>query len=322
VIEFGWGDAQYAKLFKTMPEEWKLLGYHEKALYHMLWQACDRAGVLYLGRLGRRVLASTLGVTWEEIEEPLAQLEGDGWLEVDEQGGRLFFPHYLPAHEAKATPAARAKRHRELQRAVTPRDAPAPRRSTARSQRDERATAPHGDADRSQGRAPVTPRDERGAPGDALPTSRSTRSDLTTGGDQGDEAAGWWSIDGRRFGALWDAETAAYMPDAAGLKAFRLKLEGCLRSSAGGEEGDPDMVEGFARNACRALRALVNAWTKKGLSASCTGWVGADNLDLVLRLMRGEVDAETLAQRENPRARAGGGGVQRGAVPVRPRGVG
>lgn len=318
MIEFGWGDAQYAKLFKTMPEEWKLLSYHEKALYHMLWQACDRAGVLYLGRLGRRVLASTLGVAWEEIEGPLERLEADGWAEVDEQGGRLFFPHYLPAHDAKATPAARAKRHRELQRAVTPRDARAPRRSTPRSQRDDRAAATVGDADRSPGGGSVTRRDEAGAQGDALPTSRSTRSDQTIEGDQG-AAAGWWTLDPKRFAKLWDAETAAYMPDATGLKAFRLKLEGCLRSSAGDSEGDPDMVDGFARSACRALRQLVNAWTRKGLSASCTGWVGADNLDLVLRLMRGEVDAETLAQRESPRARGGGPGLQRGAVPVRAR---
>lgn len=140
--------------------------------------------------------------------------------------------------------------------------------------------------------------------------------------DGPDSAVGWWSIDGKRFGKWWDVETAAYMPDAAGLKAFRLKLEGCLRSSAGDDEGDAEMVEGFARSACRALRQLVNAWTRKGLSASCTGWVGADNLDLVLRLMRGEVDAETLAQRESPRPRgAGAGGVQRGAVPVRARGA-
>lgn len=126
MIDLSWEDEDWRKAFThgDVPE-FDVLPWEARALYRELWMRVDRAGVLRLGKLGRRAVAVAVRLPAEVCDPGLAALEADEWVRVT--GDRLVIPHFLPAQEAKSSDASRAKRHRERAKAlgetVTPRDA-------------------------------------------------------------------------------------------------------------------------------------------------------------------------------------------------------
>lgn len=125
-----WADEQFVKVYTRDTVDWLALSYDARSLFLNLLRKVDRAGILPLGRHGRRGVAVLLGATdmWESRLSPaLAELEQDGCLRVE--GDSLIIPNFTVAQEARQTDRARKQAQRERDRSdamgcsVTARDA-------------------------------------------------------------------------------------------------------------------------------------------------------------------------------------------------------
>jgi hypothetical protein len=81
-----WADEQFVKVYTRDTVDWLALSYDARSLFLNLLRKVDRAGLLPLGRHGRRGVAVLLGAAdlWEgRIGPALAELELDGCVRVD-----------------------------------------------------------------------------------------------------------------------------------------------------------------------------------------------------------------------------------------------
>lgn len=126
-----WEDEQFVKVYTRDTVDWLALSYDARSLFLNLLRKVDRAGILPLGRHGRRGVAVLLNAMdlWEtRLSGALAELELDGCLRVD--GDSLVIPNFTAAQEARQTDRARKQAQRERDRqtamgglSVTARDA-------------------------------------------------------------------------------------------------------------------------------------------------------------------------------------------------------
>lgn len=142
-----WCDEPWVKLYRRDTADWLLLSWRARGLFYSLLRVVNRAGVLELGRTGKRAVAVLLGAggDWKEIVEALDELIADGCVQVN--GASLVIPNFVEAQEATQSDKARAKASRQRRRdaaiaagaagdAVTKRDADI-------TNRDETVTGSH-----------------------------------------------------------------------------------------------------------------------------------------------------------------------------------
>lgn len=116
-----WEDERYVRFYTRNTPEWLALSWRARGLFGLLMRAVDRAGILAVGKLGPKGVATAIGAPWVEVEEPLAELLADGC--VQHNGPAVVIPNFLPAQEAPQSDAARKRTQRERARAeVTKRD--------------------------------------------------------------------------------------------------------------------------------------------------------------------------------------------------------
>lgn len=119
-----WEDERYVRFYTRDTPDWLALSFEAQALFALLLRKVDRAGVLPLGRHGKRAVAIAVGHAqrWEMLSSALEELLLDGCLAID--GDRLVIRNFLDAQEARQSDKARQQKARELARTVTPRDNP------------------------------------------------------------------------------------------------------------------------------------------------------------------------------------------------------
>jgi len=115
-----WEDERYVRVYTRDTVDWLALSFDAQALFLLLLRKVDRAGLLDLGRAGKRGVAVAVGHPrdWARLEPALEELLADGCVRLTEDGGRLLVPNFLTAQEAKASDRARQQKSRETARDV------------------------------------------------------------------------------------------------------------------------------------------------------------------------------------------------------------
>lgn len=122
-----WEDERYVRLYTRDTADWLSLSFEAQGLMGLVMRKVDRAGILPLGRHGKRAVAIALGHAgrWEAISPALDELLADGCVRVE--GDKLFIPNFIEAQEAAQSDAQRQRESRAKARtlaamAVTNRD--------------------------------------------------------------------------------------------------------------------------------------------------------------------------------------------------------
>lgn len=117
-----WSDERYVRLYRTDTADWLALSWHARGLYALLRRISDRAGLIRIGRTGRRGLAALVHASHDApaVLVALDELERDGWVEFAETGSTgdpcLILPEFLESEEARTSDAARQRSKRERER--------------------------------------------------------------------------------------------------------------------------------------------------------------------------------------------------------------
>jgi hypothetical protein len=114
-----WEDEQFVKVYTRNTATWLALSFDAQSLLLHLLRIVDRAGILTLGKHGRRAVAILLGAQqhWEiRLAPALAELEADGCVQVS--GDTLVIPKFREAQEARQSERARKTAQRERDRAA------------------------------------------------------------------------------------------------------------------------------------------------------------------------------------------------------------
>ena len=111
-----WSDERYVRVYTRDTPEWLCLSFLGQGLFCLLLRKVDRAGVLPLGKLGKRAVAVAVGFPgdWSRIEPALEELLNDGCVRIE--GDLLVVPNFIEAQECKQTDKQRARKHREKTR--------------------------------------------------------------------------------------------------------------------------------------------------------------------------------------------------------------
>lgn len=125
-----WEDERYVRLYTRDTTDWLGLSFDAQALFALLLRKVDRAGLLPLGKHGKRGVAIAIGHPreWGRLEPALEELLTDGCVRLTDDGATILVPNFIRAQEARASDKARQQKHRETAAAmaasqsVTPRD--------------------------------------------------------------------------------------------------------------------------------------------------------------------------------------------------------
>jgi hypothetical protein len=109
---------------------WDMLSWRARGLYRLLFTACDRDGVIELGRLGLMGVCGVIGARrreWPRVERLLEELVALDWLVYDDAGHRLALAWYRESQEARSLEAQRKQiyRARRAEAQDSPRPVPA-----------------------------------------------------------------------------------------------------------------------------------------------------------------------------------------------------
>jgi hypothetical protein len=113
-----WSDERYVRLYTRDTPDWLCLSFPAQGLMCLLLRKVTRAGVLELGRAGRRGVFIAVGHAHQAamLDPALDELLADGCVEI--VGDNLVIPNFLEAQEAEASDKARARKRREKVRDV------------------------------------------------------------------------------------------------------------------------------------------------------------------------------------------------------------
>jgi hypothetical protein len=113
-----WQDERYVRLYTRDTVDWLALSFEAQALLALLLRKADRAGVIKLGRHGKRGVAAAIGHAhrWDILEPALEELLTDGVVVL--QGEALIYRNYIEAQETKQSDKARKQAQRERDRAL------------------------------------------------------------------------------------------------------------------------------------------------------------------------------------------------------------
>jgi hypothetical protein len=134
-----WEDERYVRLYTRDTVDWLGLSFLAQGLFCLILRKVDRAGILELGKHGRKSVAVAIGHghQWAMLEEALEELIRDGCVRIE--GETLVVPNFIEAQEAVQSDAQRKRVQRERARAkVTERttECHAPNDSRDTSSRD------------------------------------------------------------------------------------------------------------------------------------------------------------------------------------------
>jgi len=117
-----WSDERWVKLYTRDTTEWLSLSWRAQGLLCLILRKVNRAGVIDLGRLGKRGLSAHVGgaSAWPDVEPALDELLADGCVTVE--GATLTVPNFIDAQTSIQSAAARKRAEREKASAVTKRD--------------------------------------------------------------------------------------------------------------------------------------------------------------------------------------------------------
>jgi hypothetical protein len=116
-----WEDERYVRVFTRDTADWLALSFDAQSLYLAIERKVNRAGILQLGRQGKRAVAVAIGHAhlWSRLEPALEELLADGCVQVN--GDVLVLPDFLVQQETPQSDRARkrAERERAAARAVS-----------------------------------------------------------------------------------------------------------------------------------------------------------------------------------------------------------
>lgn len=155
-----WEDERYVRLYTRDTVDWLGLSFLAQGLFCLLLRKVNRAGLLPLGKHGKKAVVVAIGHPgdWPRLEGALEELLADGSVQI--QGDVLVIPNFVAAQEAKMSGAARTREWRERQRdGVTGRNTTSPANGSTShgvtqygdgSSPTRDATGPAGDAERRE----------------------------------------------------------------------------------------------------------------------------------------------------------------------------
>jgi len=111
-----WEDSRYVRLYCADDGDWSVWEWQARALFPLILRACDRVGVVKMGKHGAKGLAALVRLPVEVVEAGLAELLSDGCV-TKPRDGILFVRNYISAQEAKQSDKARKAAERERERA-------------------------------------------------------------------------------------------------------------------------------------------------------------------------------------------------------------
>ena len=119
-----WEDERYVRIYTRDTADWLALSFDAQALLCLLLRKVDRAGLLPLGKHGKRGVAAVLGHVgeWSRIQPALEELLVDGC--IRQEGDVLVVGNFIEAQEAAMSDRQRKAEQRARARdaAGTPRD--------------------------------------------------------------------------------------------------------------------------------------------------------------------------------------------------------
>lgn len=113
-----WEDERYVRLYTRDTIDWAMLSFEAQGLFSLLLRKVDRAGLLELGKHGKRGVAAAVGHPgrWEVLAPALEELLADGCVSIS--GTTLVIPNFIEAQEARASDAQRKRDQRERDRDI------------------------------------------------------------------------------------------------------------------------------------------------------------------------------------------------------------
>jgi hypothetical protein len=107
-----WANERYVRVYTRDTPEWMSLSFPAQGLLVLMLRKVSRAGILELGRLGKRGVFIAIGHAHQAamLEPALEELLEDGCVQIN--GDTLVIPNFLEAQETPASDAQRAREHR------------------------------------------------------------------------------------------------------------------------------------------------------------------------------------------------------------------
>lgn len=111
-----WSDERYVRLYTRDTPDWLCLSFLAQGLFALLLRKVDRAGVLQLGKAGRRGIFVAIGHAHQAamLDPALDELLTDGCIQLTDD--HLLVRNFIEAQEAESSDAARARTYRERRR--------------------------------------------------------------------------------------------------------------------------------------------------------------------------------------------------------------
>lgn len=107
-----WEDERYVRVYTRDTVDWLGLSFIAQGLFCLILRKVDRAGLLKLGKPGKRGVAIVVGFPgdWPRLEPALEELLADGCVRI--QGEYLIVPNFIEAQEATQSEAQRKRESR------------------------------------------------------------------------------------------------------------------------------------------------------------------------------------------------------------------
>jgi hypothetical protein len=112
-----WEDERYVRLYTRDTVDWHFLSLEAQGLMGLILRKVDRAGILHLGRHGKKGVAAAIGhpTRVDSVLPALDELLSDGCVRIVD-GETLVVPNFIEAQETPSSDAQRKRDQRERDR--------------------------------------------------------------------------------------------------------------------------------------------------------------------------------------------------------------
>jgi hypothetical protein len=113
-----WEDERYVRIYTRDTPDWLCLSFLAQGLFCLILRKVDRAGLLKLGKHGKKAVAIVVGFPgdWPRLEPALEELIEDGCVQI--KGEFLLVPNFIEAQEAPQSDAQRKRESRARSRDI------------------------------------------------------------------------------------------------------------------------------------------------------------------------------------------------------------
>lgn len=139
-----WEDERYVRLYTRDTIDWHFLSFEAQGLMGLLMRKVDRAGLLELGRHGKKGVAAAVGHPGrvDSISAALEELLADGCVAIHDS--TLIIPNFIEAQEAKQSDKQRQTESRAKSRDIAAARAKLGPDVTKRDEASQNVTNPQG----------------------------------------------------------------------------------------------------------------------------------------------------------------------------------